>query len=199
MRIVVFGAAGVIGRAVQAELSQRHEVIGVTRSSGDHRADMTDPASIETLLKKIGGVDALVCCAGKAKFTPLAEINYDILSVGLQSKLMGQVNVLLAGLKHLNDGGSVTVTSGVLTEQYVRTASPASMANGALEAFVKAAAIELPRGLRVNIVSPSVIEESMEIYGKFFRGFEAVPARRAALAYARSVEGAQTGQVYRVW
>ena len=188
MKVMIFGASGTIGRAVAAELGQRHDVIGVARSSGDHRADMTDPASIEALLQKTGKVDALVCCAGKAKFAPLAQINHDVLSVGLQNKLLGQTNVILAGLEHLNDGGSVTVTTGILTEQYIREASPASMANGALEAFVKAAAIEMPRGLRVNVVSPGVIEESLQIFGKFFRGFEPVPAKRAALAYARSVE-----------
>jgi hypothetical protein len=56
----------------------------------------------------------------------------------------------------------------------------------------------MPRGLRINAVSPGVITEAMPDYAPFFRGFEPVPAARAALAYAKSVEGAQTGQVYRV-
>ena len=71
------------------------------------------------------------------------------------------------------------------------------MVNGALESFVRAAAIEL-RNQRINAVSPSVIAESMDAYGAYFRGFEPVPAKRVALAFSRSVEGAQTGQIYRV-
>jgi NAD(P)-dependent dehydrogenase (short-subunit alcohol dehydrogenase family) len=71
--------------------------------------------------------------------------------------------------------------------------------NGALESFVRAAAIELPRGLRINVVSPTVLQESMSSFGPYFRGYKAVPARDAALPYSKSVEGKQTGQVYKVW
>jgi NAD(P)-dependent dehydrogenase (short-subunit alcohol dehydrogenase family) len=199
MKIIVFGGTGTIGRAVVAELlSLRHEVITVARSTGHYRADMTDPGSIETLLQGIGKVDALVSCAGRAKFAPLTRMGREDIDLGLQNKLMGQVNVILAGLRHLNDAGSVTVTSGVLTEQYVRDCAPVALANGALEAFVKAAALDMPRSLRVNVVSPGVVEESVAIHGKSL-GFEPVAAKRVALAYAHSVEGGRTGQVYRVW
>jgi NAD(P)-dependent dehydrogenase (short-subunit alcohol dehydrogenase family) len=112
---------------------------------------------------------------------------------------MGQVNLAQIGRDHLNDCGSITLITGILGEQPIRTGSSASMVNGALEAFVRAAAIELPRGIRINAVSPNVFVESMPAYGPYFRGFEAVPVARAALAFSRSVEGAQTGQVYRVY
>ena len=62
----------------------------------------------------------------------------------------------------------------------------------------RAAAIELPRGMRINVVSPTVFAESMEGYGPYFRGFEPMPVARAARAFSRSIEGAQTGQVYKV-
>jgi hypothetical protein len=112
---------------------------------------------------------------------------------------MGQVNLALAAREHLVDGGSITLTSGILSEQPIAGGSSASMVNGALEGFVRAAAIELPRGLRINLVSPSILVESMAAFGSFFRGFEPVPAARAALAYSRSVEGLQTGQIYQVY
>jgi NAD(P)-dependent dehydrogenase (short-subunit alcohol dehydrogenase family) len=76
--------------------------------------------------------------------------------------------------------------------------SSASLVNGALESFVKAAAIELPRGIRINAISPNVFVESMEGYGPFFRGFKPVPVADAALAYSKSIEGGQTGQVYKI-
>ena len=100
---------------------------------------------------------------------------------------------------NFDDGGSITLSSGILTEQPIRQGSSATMVNGAIEGFVRAAAIELDRGLRINAVSPNVVQESMAAYAPYFRGFEAVPAARAALAYSRSVEGAQTGQVYKVF
>ena len=119
-------------------------------------------------------------------------------AIGLHDKLMGQVNLVLIGREYVSEGGSFTLTTGVLDRDPIRQGTSASMVNGAINAFVRAAAIEMPRGQRINVVSPGVIEEAMDAYGSFFRGFEPVPAARAALAYAKSVEGAQTGQVYLV-
>ncbi len=198
MRILVVGASGTIGRAVVAELGQRHEVIGAGRSSGDVRLDITDAASIRAGLEHVGQIDALVSATGSVKFGPLEDMTAADYEIGLRDKLMGQVNLVLLGRAHVSDGGSFTLTTGVLADDPIRMGTSASMVNGAVEAFVGAAAIELPRGLRINAVSPGVIEEAMASYAPFFRGFEPVPAARAALAYAKSVEGAQTGRVYRV-
>jgi hypothetical protein len=118
--------------------------------------------------------------------------------VGLKDKLMGQVNLVLLGRKHVNEGGSFTLTGGVLDSDPIVAGSSASMVNGALNAFALAAAIELDRGQRINVVSPGVITEALGAYAPYFRGFEAVPAARAALAYVKSVEGKRTGHVFRV-
>jgi NAD(P)-dependent dehydrogenase (short-subunit alcohol dehydrogenase family) len=118
------------------------------------------------------------------------------LRIGLQDKLMGQVSLVLAGQPYLNDGGSFTLTSGSLSEVPIREGSSASMVDGALESFVRAASIELPRGLRINAISPTILQESMDSFGHYF--YEPVLAKRVALAYARSVGGVQTGQVYKV-
>ena len=67
------------------------------------------------------------------------------------------------------------------------------MVNGALDAFVRAAAIELPRGIRINSVSPTAVAESMPKIGQLFAGFRPVTAADAALGYVRSVEGGPTG------
>lgn len=198
-RVLVVGASGTLGRAVVAELAQRHEVIAAARSEGDVRIDLTDVASIRAAFDSIGRVDAIVSTAGKVPFQPLAEMTAALYEQGLDDKLMGQVNLVLEGRAHLNDGGSFTLIGGILAEQFIRSGTSASMVNGALEAFVRATAIELPRGLRINLVSPNVFAESMPGYAPWFRGFEPVPVARAALAYSRSVEGAETGQIYRVF
>jgi len=198
MRILVVGASGTIGRAVVAELSQRHEVIPAGRSSGDVVLDITDPTSIRAGFEQAGAVDALVSATGTVKFAPFDEMEAADYEIGLNDKLMGQVNLVLIGRGYLSEGGSFTLTTGILESDPIRMGSSASMVNGAVNAFVRAAAIEMPRGHRINAVSPGVLEEAMEGYAPFFRGFEPVPAARAALAYAKSVEGAQTGQVYRV-
>ena len=118
--------------------------------------------------------------------------------VGLRDKLMGQINVVLGAQRYVNDGGSFTLTSGIVGDEPIREGANATTVNLALEGFVRGAAIELPRGLRINAVSPTVFVESMEGYGPFFRGFEPVPVAKAALAFSRSVEGRDTGKVYKV-
>jgi NAD(P)-dependent dehydrogenase (short-subunit alcohol dehydrogenase family) len=198
MKIVVIGASGVLGRAVSAELKTRHQVIEVGASHGDHHVDATNMPAVERLFHEIGKVDAVITTIGKVHFGPLREMTPDQFWIGLRDKLMGQVNVVLAAQHHLNDGGSFTLTSGILAEEPIRDGINATTVNLALEGFVRGAAIELPRGIRINLVSPTVLVESLGAYGPYFRGFEPVTAQRAALAYCRSVEGAQTGRVYRV-
>jgi NAD(P)-dependent dehydrogenase (short-subunit alcohol dehydrogenase family) len=197
-RVLLVGASGTLGRAVAGELAARHDLLGAGRNSGELRLDLTNSDSIRAALAQAGPLDAVVCAAGNVHFAPLLQIGAAGWQVGLDDKLMGQVNLSLLAAEYLRDGGSITLTGGVLADQPIRQGASASLVNGALEAFVRAAAIELPRGLRINLVSPTVLLEAMPAYAPYFRGFEPVPAARAALAYARSVEGAETGKVYRV-
>ncbi|MES2821094.1 MAG: short chain dehydrogenase [Pseudomonadota bacterium] len=198
MKILLIGASGTIGQAVERELAARHEVLRIGRSSGDFQVDISDSASIRALFDKTGRFDALISAAGNVHFGALAEMTEQQYAIGLKDKLMGQVNLLLIGQAFANDGASFTFTSGVLSQDPIRFGSSASMVNAALEGFVRSAAIELPRGLRVNVVSPTVLQESMDSYAPYFRGFKPVAAAEVALAYAKSVEGAQTGQTYSV-
>jgi NAD(P)-dependent dehydrogenase (short-subunit alcohol dehydrogenase family) len=197
MKILLVGASGTLGKAVSAELGQRHTIIAAGRSNGE-KVDIADLASVRALLGRTGKLDAIVSAAGNVHFGPLSEMTPDLLDIGLKDKLMGQVNLVLAGQDALNDGGSLTLITGILAQDPIRYGASASMVNGAIESFVKSAAIELPRGLRINAVSPTVLAESMEGYGPYFRGYKPVPAAEAALGFARSVEGAQTGQVFRI-
>jgi NAD(P)-dependent dehydrogenase (short-subunit alcohol dehydrogenase family) len=197
MKILLIGANGTIGKAVGAELSQRHEVITAGRNSGDYRVNIQDVQSIRDLYAKTGTIDAVACAAGNVTFAPLESMTPEQFDVGIRDKLMGQVHLVLIGREYVSVRGSFTLISGSLADEPVLFGSSASMVNAAINAFVRAAAIELPN-VRINAVSPTVLEESMESYGPFFRGAEAVPARRVALAYSRSIEGANTGQVYNV-
>lgn len=197
-RILLIGASGTIGQAVHANLAARHSVVTAGRSSGDHRADLSQPDSLEQLLTQVGKVDAIVCTAGNLHFGPLASMTAAQFNLGLQDKLLGQVQLALLAQHALADGGSITLTSGIMAVEPIRNGANATAVNAAVEAFVAAAAIELPRGLRINAVSPTILTESVPVYGPFFPGFDTVPADRVARAYQRSVEGGQTGRVYRV-
>ena len=198
MKIVVIGATGTVGKAVVEALRDRNEIIKVGSKSGDHQVDIKDAGSIRKLFEKTGRFDALVSTAGKVHFGDFAALTEKEVQVGLRDKLMGQVNLVLIGRDFINDNGSFTLTSGVLTHDPIRFGACASLVNGALEAFVRAAAIELPRGLRINVVSPGVLVESLPTYGDYFRGHEAVPAKRVGSAYLKAVEGRLTGQILSV-
>nr|WP_265463214.1 short chain dehydrogenase [Aeromonas salmonicida] len=198
MKIVIVGASGTVGSAVSELLAKDHQVIRVGHSRGDATVDMRDPASIKALFALVGQFDALVVASGSVAFNGLTEMTDEQWQVGLQSKLMGQINLTRAAIPYLNDKGSITLISGILSEEPINWGVSATTINGAIEHFVKAAACELPKGLRINVVSPTVLTESMDKYADFFPGFVPVPAAKVALAYQKSVLGVQTGQVFKV-
>jgi NAD(P)-dependent dehydrogenase (short-subunit alcohol dehydrogenase family) len=198
VRILIIGANGALGRAAVAALEGRHEIVTAGRSSGDVKVDLLDRRSIADMYAKAGPLDAVVACTGHAYFGPLAGMSEDQFMIGLKDKLMGQVNVVLIGQSLVNDGGSFTLTGGVLDRDPIRKGANASAVNGALNAFVMSAAIELERGIRINVVSPTVLEVSAKKYEGFFPGHVPVSSERVGLAYVKCVEGAGTGQVIKL-
>jgi len=195
VKIVVVGAEGDIGKAVCGELGARHEIIRAGRSRGDIQVDMADRASVDAMYAKCGKVDAVVSTAGNVHFGPLRDYTEETFMLGLRHKVMGQINLVLAGLSTVSDSGSFTLTSGVLDRDPIRMGVGAATANGALGGFVVGAAIEMPRGLRINVVSPGLLDVSVPRYGKWFPGHEPVSSKRVGVAYAKSVEGAITGKI----
>ncbi|HHG8775412.1 TPA: short chain dehydrogenase [Raoultella planticola] len=198
MKIVVIGASGTVGRAVAEELSRQHEVIRVGRTQGDRQIDITSQASVEALFANVGQIDAIVSATGSLFFGPLATMSDRDFNQGLQDKLLGQIRLALTGQHYLKDGGSITLISGIVAHEPIAQGVNATTVNAGLEGFVRAAACELPRGIRINLVSPTVLTESAAAYDGFFPGFASVPAATVAQAYRRSVEGVQSGRVYTV-
>lgn len=200
MKIILVGAHGTIGSAVVNELEENgHEVIKVGRNSGDYQMDMTNVEDIKLMFQQIENVDAVISTAGAANFDDLNELTPESNEVAITSKLLGQINLVLIGQHYINDGGNFTLTTGVIMDDPIKGGVSSAMAGGGIEAFVKSAAFELKRDLRINNVSPNVIEEALEDYGDFFKGFNAVPASKAAKAYLKSVEGIQSGKTYRIY
>ncbi|TAX28947.1 short chain dehydrogenase [Rhizobium leguminosarum] len=200
MKIVVIGASGDVGRFVVQELARdgKHDIIRVGRTQGDHQVDITSDESVDALFKKIGRIDAIIVAAGNVILAPIAEMTTANFHKGLQDKLLSQVRVVLVGQHYLNDGGSITLTSGIAVDDPIAQGSNAATSNAGLEGFVRAAACDFSRGIRINAVNPTMLTESMDRFGPFFPGYESVSGARVAMAYRRSVEGVQTGRVYRV-
>jgi NAD(P)-dependent dehydrogenase (short-subunit alcohol dehydrogenase family) len=195
MRILVVGAEGTVGKAAVSGLRAGHEIIKAGRKSGDVTVDMMDAASVAAMYAKIGKVDAV---AGHSYFGPIDTMTPVQFLDGMKDKVMGMVNLVLLGHPHVNDGGSFTLTSGILSRDPIRQGANAAACDGALDAFVISAAIEMPRGIRINAVSPGLLQEAETKYDGYFPGHDAVSSRRVGLAFAKSIEGAITGQVIKV-
>jgi NAD(P)-dependent dehydrogenase (short-subunit alcohol dehydrogenase family) len=193
MKVVIVGATGTIGRAVAEALSGRHEIIPVSHSKGDHRVDLTSRDSIERLFQTIGPFDALVSAAGQAAFKPLPDLTDEDFQLSLTNKLMGQVNLVRIGLRHINEGGSFTLTSGILAREPMPGSAAISLVNSGIEGFAAAAALERPRNIRVNVVSPPWVSETLAAMGMDPTG--GMPAAQVARAYVQSVEGQDRGKV----
>ena len=193
MRVIVIGGTGTIGSAVVKLLSTRHEVVTVGHKKGTWQVDLASPDSITRLFKAIGTCDAVVSAAGIAKFASLDDLSNEDYFVGLSNKLMGQANLVRIGRPFVTNYGSFTLTSGVLSQNPIKGSASISMVNAGLEGFVRAAAIDLPRGLRVNVVSPPWVTETL--IARSMDPSIGLPADRVAQAYLVSVEGTMTGQV----
>lgn len=193
MRIIVVGATGTIGKAVAKLLATEHDVVRVAFKSGDYRVDMSQKDSIERLFHDVGNFDALICAAGVARFGSLSELSDEDFQTGLSGKLMGQVNLVRVGLNHIRENGSFTLTSGVLSHQPMPGSSSISMVNAGLEGFVRAAALEMPRGVRINAVSPPWVKETLEALD--MDSSKGMPAWEVAQAYRASIHGTRSGTV----
>ncbi|MDH6541599.1 NAD(P)-dependent dehydrogenase (short-subunit alcohol dehydrogenase family) [Streptomyces sp. SPB4] len=199
LKVLLIGAGGTLGRAVHTALRERgHEVVTASRKDADVRVDITDPESVRAMYEAVGPVDAVACAAGSVPWRPLGELTTADVRAGLEGKAVSQIELVRQGAARLPAHASFTLITGILAREPLLSGSVASLANGAVEAFVRAAAIELPGRQRVNAVSPTVFTESLGVYGDTFAGFDPVPVARAANAYVKSVEGHRTGEIFRV-
>lgn len=199
MTILIIGAKGTIGKKVSKHLSKNHQILLAGRNSGDIRVDIADSSSIRAMFKKIDALDAIVCIAGEAKWADFNSLTEDDYYIGIKSKLMGQVNLVRIGREYLKPNGSITLSTGILADDPVLKTSSAAMVNGALHSFVKAAALEIENGIRLNVVSLGVVEDAYEKYRDYFPGHNPIPMSKVVNAYVRSVEGSHHGEIIRVY
>jgi NAD(P)-dependent dehydrogenase (short-subunit alcohol dehydrogenase family) len=193
MKVIVIGATGTIGRAIVQAIGNRHEVIPVSFSKSVIKADIADKTSIITMFKKTGRVDGVISAAGLAKFGPMTSLTDADFALSLNNKLMGQVNLVRLGIEHLNDNGSITLTSGILSRKPMKGSTAISLVNSALEGFGRAAALEMPRGIRINVVSPNWVVDTLKAFN--MDPVIGTPVETVARAYVQALEGSMNGEV----
>ena len=195
MKIVIVGASGTMGQYLSDVLEgENHEIIRASRSSNDLQVDTTSTKSIEEMFEKIGAFDALISTAGTTFVGPWKNLNDQTFRTGIEGKMMGQINLVLIGQHYINPKGSFTLITGELTHEPQINFANASAANGAVEGFVRAAAIELQNGIRINAVSPTVIENSPQ-YFPYFPGEIPTTMKQLEFGFKKSLFGAVTGQI----
>jgi NAD(P)-dependent dehydrogenase (short-subunit alcohol dehydrogenase family) len=198
MKILLVGATGMLGSAVGKALTGRgHQVVTVGRTAGDISADVADPEQTAHLFAEVSDLDAVASAAGDVPYKRIVDMEPEDYLSAYRGKVAAQIELVRQGTRHIAERGSFTLIGGVLSQEPIVTGSAAAMVNGAVESFVRAAAIEIAPQ-RINAVSPTVFAESMAEYGDFFPGITPVGVDVVAAAYVRSIEGAETGQVFRV-
>ncbi|ANW22135.1 short chain dehydrogenase [Streptomyces clavuligerus] len=194
MKVLVIGATGTIGNAVADALAAAsHDVVRASRG-GPVTADLDDPATLDALFDEVTDLDAVVCCAASGPLVELATVTDDAFAAGLRAKLLGQTALARRAARHLRDGGSITLTGGTFSAP-LTGGSLGALINAGLEGFVRNAAAELPRGLRINVVSPGWVRETLEHLGA--DGADGTPASEVARAYVEVVEGTAQGRTIR--
>ena len=199
MKVLIIGGNGTIGKKVAAHFAKKHTVIIGGRSRGDVLVDIADSNSIRMMFESIGKLDAIVCIAGEAKWALFNDLTEEDYYIGLRSKLMGQVNLVRIGKNYLNPSGSFTLTTGILADDPVMMTASAAMVNGGIHSFVKAVALELENGIRINVVSSGLVEDSVKKYSDYFPGHNPIPMHKVINGYVRSVEGKDNGRVFRIY
>jgi len=199
MKLFIIGGRGTIGKKVTEYFTQKYEVLVGGRNSGDIKIDIADQESIEKAFEQVGKVDAILCIAGEARWNDFDELTEEDYYIGIKSKLMGQVNIVRIGRKYLNQGGSITLSTGILADDPVIKTTSAAMVNGAIHSFVQAVDLEIENCIRGNVVSLGLVEDAYEKYKDYFPGHVPITMQEAVAAYAKSVEGKKRGEIIRIY
>ena len=141
------------------------------------QADVTHLAGIDRLFKqtsaRFGKIDSLVVNAGIAIFQPVDQVDEATFDKIVNINFKGAYFTIQKALPYLNDGASIVLISSIGQSLGLANTSIYSATKAALRSLARTLTADLlPRGIRVNVVSPGPIETP--IFGKLGLSPEAV-------------------------
>jgi len=196
MKILVVGGTGTIGQAVVDLLRKEHEVIAVGKNRGDYQIDIEDKTSIEKMFQDYKDVDGVIAITGMANVAPLNKLSDTDFDLAINNKLKGQINLIRLAMNQINTNGFMIITTGIAAVKPFLGGSSISMACAGLEGFVKAVDFESERNIRINVIRPAMVTESMEILN--FKVPNSVSAVDTARVYKAVTELEESGAMINV-
>lgn len=184
--VVTGGSAGMGRHLAKGFLAAGARVMCAARGAGDvtdlsagHEdraaflpADVRDPDALRQLMtataERFGGVDIVVANAGITRNGGVSRLSAHDWRAVMSTNVDGVFNTVQAALPHLErSGGSVLTVSSAMASRAVPGASAYATSKAAIEAFTRCCAVEFaPRGIRVNCLSPGILNVGMgEIVG----------------------------------
>lgn len=129
-------------------------------------SDATSMAEIEGLASRVsaefGTLDALLVCAGQTRFVPFDEMTEETYDQLLAVNAKGAYFTVQKLAPLIVDGGSVVFVTSVANVLGIAMISAYSASKAALRSMTRTLARELlPRGIRVNAVSPGPIDSGI--------------------------------------
>jgi NAD(P)-dependent dehydrogenase (short-subunit alcohol dehydrogenase family) len=142
------------------------------------RSDATNEGEVRALLAQVaaraGGIDVLFVNAGIVRSGPLAELDERVFDEVMRVNVRGPFLALKHAAPLMRAGGAIVVTTSVANQLGVPGAGAYGASKAAARALVRVAAAELlPRGVRVNAISPGPTDTP--IYGRQGLPVELVP------------------------
>src|SRR5882762_5727849 len=131
------------------------------KGSEGYAVDLSKEDNIKTFFGKTGSFDHLVYTAGEnLNLTNISETEIDKARDFFTLRYWGAFAAVKYGAPHINQGGSINLTSGIASTRPGKGWALASSICGAMEGFVRALAVELAP-LRVNSVVPGVVKTNL--------------------------------------
>lgn len=157
----------VVGRD-QEKLNQVQDELGDPHRT--YRADVREVDELENVFNDVGnrfdGLDVLFANAGVTRPCPFEEVDEDHLDQQMAINFKGTFFTVQKALPHMNEGGSIVITTSNLNQMGMEGMSVYSASKAALRSLVRTLTAELsPEGIRVNAVSPGPVETPL--YEKF--------------------------------